>query len=274
MIKFFKMLERQWELDNFVCVGLDSDPAKIPKCVEGESTKDRIIAFNRAIVEATSDCVCAYKPNMAFYEAHVLNGGMEALYQTILDIKSIAPGVPVILDGKRADIDNTNIGYVQELNSLGADAITVNPYLGGEALQPFLDLDKGIIVLCRTSNKGSGEFQNLIVNGEPLYCYVARQVSGVWNKKGNCAVVVGATCPEEELRKVREIIGDMPILIPGIGAQGGDLEKTVIAGQDSWGGGMVINSSRGIIFASNKEDFAEAACRETLKLRDSINSYL
>jgi len=170
---------------------------------------------------------------------------------------------------------------------LRADAITVNPYLGGEAVQPFLECkDKGIFVLCRTSNKGAGEFQDLLisVSGEfggeyihtsrqiPIYQYVAHRVATTWNTNGNCGLVVGATRPDE-LRAVRKIVDDMPILVPGVGAQGGDVEATVKAGVDSNGQGMIINSSRGIIFASSGPDFAEAARRETMRLRDHINQY-
>jgi len=224
--------------------------------------------------------VCAYKPNVAFYEEHGAEG-IEALKRTIADIHDIVPDVAVVLDGKRGDIGNTNNGYVKAaFDYLNADAITVAPYMGEESLAPFLaQKDKGVIVLCRTSNPGAGEFQDLpIALGDghitrPLYEVVASQIAGKWNKNGNCAVVVGATCPDE-LRTVRGIVGDMPILIPGIGAQGGDLEKTVAAGKDSRGRGMIINSSRGIIFASNGADFAEAARRETLKLRDAINAAL
>ena len=273
------MMETQWSRDNFVCVGLDSDFDKIPESAHRSGNEcaldvaNTIVAFNRAIVKATKDLVCAYKLNTAFYEAHGVKG-VSALQRTIHDIHAIAPDVPVILDAKRGDIGNTNVGYAKmAFDFLRADAITVHPYLGAEALEPFLArAENGIIVLCRTSNPGAGEFQDLLVNGEPLYRVVARRVANEWNKNGNCALVVGATCPDE-LREVRGIVGDMPILIPGIGAQGGDVEKTVTAGKDSRGKGMIINSSRGIIFASLDEDFAEAASYETKKLRYLINQY-
>ncbi len=276
---FREMLETQWSRGNFVCVGLDSEFGKIPKSAYRNgnechvSTFNTIVAFNRAIVEATKDLVCAYKPNAAFYEAYG-DEGIGALQRTIADIHAIAPDVPVILDAKRADIGNTNSGYVDAaFGFLRADAITVHPYLGAEALQPFLNrTEKGIIVLCRTSNPGAGEFQDLSVNGEPLFRFVARRVASEWNKGGNCALVVGATYPDE-LREVRALVGDMPILIPGIGVQGGDVEKTVMAGKDSRGYGMIVNSSRGIIFASNEAHFADAARRETEKLHNLINQY-
>ncbi|TSC75883.1 MAG: Orotidine 5'-phosphate decarboxylase [Parcubacteria group bacterium Gr01-1014_30] len=273
---FRQMLEAQWSRGNFVCVGLDSEFGKIPESVKTDRREDYIetvVDFNNKIVEATKDLVCAYKPNAAFYEAHGVEG-MRALRHTIENIHLMAPDVPVILDAKRADIGNTNAGYVDAaFGFLRADAITVHPYLGAEALQPFLArAEKGVIVLCRTSNPGAGEFQDLSVNGEPLYRFVARRVASEWNKNGNCALVVGATYPDE-LREVRGLVSDMPILIPGIGAQGGDVEKTVSAGKNSRGQGMIVNSSRGIIFASKGADFAEVARRETEKLRDLINQH-
>lgn len=299
---FRQLLEAQWSCGNFVCVGLDSEFEKIPESARQSgnecdvSVANTIVAFNRAIVEATKDFVCAYKPNPAFYEARGAEG-IAALQRTIADIHAIAPDIAVILDGKRGDIGNTNNGYVASaFEVMRADAITVPPYLGAESLQPFLARkDKGVIVLCRTSNPGAGEFQDKAITpsqenekhwqlssgprGEqyptcmPLYKYVAYRVSREWNKNGNCALVVGATYPAE-LSEVRKIVGDMPILIPGIGAQGGDVEKTVSAGKDSHGKGIIINSSRGIIFASKGADFADAARRETMKLRDAINNAL
>lgn len=273
------MLEHRWGEDTTICVGLDTVYDKIPECVRCPGGNPvgvgaAIVAFNRAIVEATADLVCAYKPNTAFYEAYGPEG-IVALHDTIVGIHEIAPTVPVILDAKRADIGNTNAGYVTwAFDYLGTDAITVHPTLGAEALEPFLSrADKGVIVLCRTSNPGAGEFQDLIVDDEPLYLKVAGNVATKWNTNGNCAVVVGATYPNE-LRRVRQVVGDMPILIPGIGAQGGDVEQTVKAGRDSRGRGMIINSSRGIIFASSGADFAEAAFRETDKLDDMINQCL
>lgn len=293
---FMKMLEKQWSMGNFVCVGLDSELDKIPRCAQIRNArreldiKETLVQFNRKIVEATRDIVCAYKPNTAFYETYGADG-IEALQQTIASIHTIAPHVPVILDAKRGDIGNTNTGYVRmAFDLLQADAVTLHPYLGSEALEPFLDrADKGIFVLCRTSNPGAGEFQDLTINVPvnsipsfisgrktprtmPLYQYLAYQVSREWNRNGNCALVVGATYPDE-LREVREIIGDMPILIPGIGAQGGDVERTVSAGKNTYEQGMVINSSRAIIFASQNEDFAEIARDKTKALRNLINQY-
>ncbi len=311
------MLEAQWSRGNFVCVGLDSEFGKIPESARRNgnecdvSVANTIVAFNRAIVEATKDLVCAYKPNAAFYEAHG-DEGIGALQRTITDIHAIAPDVPVILDAKRADIGNTNAGYVDAaFGFLQADAITVHPYLGAEALQPFLArAEKGIIVLCRTSNPGAGRLQDrkIALNFEelvelvgdhnqandlsaemgwnyptggyrvPIYQYLALDVSRHWNKNGNCSLVVGATYPEE-LREIRKVVGNMSILIPGIGVQQKDVpldrqvQQVVSAGKDSRGYGMIINSSRGSIFASKGADFAEAARRETEKLRNLINHY-
>ncbi len=274
MRNFMEMLRAKWAEGKFVCVGLDSELEKIPKGVT-ETSETPVITFNRNIIQATRLVACAYKPNIAFY-ADRGEEGLKDLIATISIIKEQAPDVPVILDCKRADIGNTNRGYVKEaFDIIGADAVTVNPYFGEEALQPFLECgDKGVIVLCRTSNKGAAEFQNLSVMVEgvftPLYSRVAYQVCKHWNKLGNCALVVGATAPDE-LACVRSIVGNgFPILIPGIGKQGGDLEKTVNAGKDNNGQGMIINSSSGIIFASSGNDFAEAARLETKKLHDGI----
>ncbi len=270
---FRELLEGRWDTGTLVCVGLDSDFEKIPRTAWGRDYEERILSFNRSIVDATYDLVCAYKPNIAFYEAHG-DDGWSALRQTIWYIHKAAKDVPVILDAKRADIGNTNTGYVQAaFEYLKVDAITVHPYLGREALTPFLEQeDKGIIVLCRTSNPGAGEFQDALVDGVPLYHVVAERVATRWNERGNCALVVGATYPKE-LGEVRQIVGDMPILVPGIGTQGGDVQATVTAGKDSRGRGMIVNSSRSIIFASDGEDFPEAARRETIKLYDLIKQY-
>src|SRR3989344_2941863 len=255
---FREMLEAQWEQGKFLCVGLDSDYEKLPEVVKGDSVRESIVAFNRSLVDATKAHVCAYKPNSAFYEAYG-DQGVAALRETISYIRDSAPEVPVVLDAKRADIGNTNEGYaVAVFDHLRADAVTVHPYLGGEALSPFLQRkEKGIFILCRTSNSGAGEFQDLEVQGTSLYKVVARRTMEAWNGNENCGVVVGATYPEE-LREVRAIVGDMPILIPGVGVQGGDLIKTIHAGKDSCGRGMIICASRAVIFASSGEDFAEA----------------
>ena len=271
---FRQLLEAQWEKGKFLCVGLDSDLDKIPPSAHIDGTRESIVYFNRAIVDATKDLVCSYKPNPAFYEAQG-DEGWKALRETIQYIHEAAPDVAVILDAKRADIGNTNEAYAKSaFDHLHADAITVNPYPGREALLPFLERkDKGVIVWCRTSNGGAGEFQDLTVEGEPLYKTVARHVAEKWNENGNCALVVGATYPDE-LAEVRKIVGDMPILIPGIGAQSGDLEKTVKAGKDGRGRGIIIAASRAVIFASNGPNFAEAAREKATALHGAITKAL
>jgi orotidine-5'-phosphate decarboxylase len=257
--------------NSLLCVGLDSEIGKIPKHItESEHPQS---TFNKTIMDATHDLVCAYKPNTAFYEARGV-GGMEALKRTCDYIREKYPDVLIILDAKRADIGSTNEGYVKfAFDYLGADAITLHPYLGKEALKPFLERkDKGCIILCRTSNPGSGELQDLVTAGRPLYQVIAEKVSREWNDNDNCALVVGATYPDE-LATVRQMVGDMPLLVPGIGAQGGDLEKTVKAGVDIHKTGAVITASRSIIFASSGMDYAQKARDEAQKLRDSINTF-
>lgn len=273
---FISRLEHCWKQSNFVCVGLDPAYELLPTTVKSRSSvEEALFVFNRYIVDATHDLVCAYKPNAAFYEVQGVEG-LRALLRTVQYIKETYPHIPVILDAKRADIDSTNLGYVKAaFDIIRADAITVHPYLGKEALAPFLiRKEKGIIVLAKTSNRGAVEFQDLPIGDsqELLYQVVARQVANTWNSNGNCALVVGATYPAD-LKKVRTIIGDMPILIPGIGAQGAEIAATVAAGKDSRGQGMIINSSRGIIFASKEDDFAQAARKATEQLRTEINRY-
>src|SRR3989338_4688650 len=271
---FKQLLEAQWGKGKFVCVGLDSDLEKIPEAAKLPGVRETLVGFNRAIVDTTKDLVCAYKPNSAFYEAHG-DEGWRALRETIQYINDVAPMVPVILDAKRADIGNTNNGYVASaFDHLHADAITVHPYFGSDALTSFFErTEKGIIILCRSSNPGSGEIQSLKVDGAPLYQVIARMAAGPWNAKGNCSVMVGATFPEE-LAEVRKIVGDMPILIPGVGTQGGDLEKTVAAGKDSRGRGMIISVSRAVIFTSDCADFAERAREKVTALHGAIKAAL
>lgn len=257
--------------NSLVCVGLDSDFAKLP--VHLKSDPDALFTFNKAIIDATADLVCAYKPNSAFYEA-LGHDGMRQLKQTADYLHHSYPDIPIIMDAKRADIGSTNSGYVDSIfDYLGMDAVTLHPYLGKEALEPFLSRsDKGSIVLCRTSNPGSGEFQDLIVDNQPIYEHVAQAVSNSWNSNNNCMLVVGATYPAE-MKQIRSIVGDMMFLVPGIGAQGGDLESVMKAGVDSRNQGMIISSSRGIIFASGGKDFAEAARKQAILLKDEINNF-
>lgn len=272
---FMHLLRAQWDAERFVCVGLDSDLYKIPKCVEQTRFRDTMFEFNRRIIDAmkVNRIAAAFKLNSAFYEAQGPDG-VNALVRTCEYIRNTYSDAVIILDAKRADIGDTNKAYARFAFAIcGADAITVHPYLGREALKPFLErTDKGIIVLCRTSNAGAGEFQDLRLQhgeGEPLYLHVARQVSMEWNKGGNCALVTGGTYPEE-IGNIRKVVGDMPLLIPGIGKQGGDLEKSVRNGRNSQNAGFLINSSSGIIFASSGEDFAEKAVVAARKLHEQI----
>lgn len=257
--------------NSLLCVGLDCEVDKIPDRIRNGPHPQS--TFNKAIIYATQDLVCAYKLNTAFYEARGM-AGIEAMKITCDYLKAHYPNVLIIIDAKRADISNTNIGYAKFVfDYLDGDAVTLQPYLGGEALKPFFDRkEKGILILCRTSNPGAGEFQDLQVSGKPLYQVLADNFVKKWNYNGNCGLVVGATYPTE-LSIVRRIAGDMPILIPGVGAQGGDTEKTVKAGVDSKGRNAIINSSRGVIFASSGADFAAKAREEALKLRNTINTF-
>ncbi len=269
---FLEKLSAAWEKNNsLLCVGLDSELAKLPAHIQGDSTPQ--FSFNKAIIDVTADLVCAYKINSAFYEASGPNG-IQQLKLTADYLRANNPSTPIILDAKRADIGNTNNGYVNFIfDYLDMDAVTLHPYLGREALEPFLNRkDKGVIVLCRTSNPGAGEFQDLIVDGKPLYQLVAKEVARKWNINNNCLLVVGATYPEE-MKTIRSLVGDVPFLVPGVGAQGGDVEAIMRAGLDSRGQGMIINSARDIIFASDAKNFAEAARKKALATRDEINKY-
>ncbi len=277
---FTEKLKTHWNENKFLCVGLDPQIDKLPEVIRKnyKNKAEQIFQFNKAIIDATAEYVCAFKPNSAFYEMYG-SEGFAVLQKTIAYIHENYEAMPVILDAKRGDIGNTNQGYATAaFDILNADAITLHSYLGQEAVQPFLERkDKGIILLVKTSNKGSSEFQNLIIedNGTkmPLYQKVALNISQKWNTYGNCGVVVGATYPEE-LAKVRALVGDIPFLIPGIGAQGGDLQATVTAGKDSKSQGMIINAGRSILFASNDIDYAQAAKKEAQKLYQQIISYL
>jgi orotidine-5'-phosphate decarboxylase len=266
---FLKKLKTNWNNGKFVCIGLDPVSEKLPNHLKGDFFK-----FNKAIIDETADLVLAYKPNSAFYEAEGALG-IEWLKKTCDYINKKYPNVPIILDAKRADIGSTNEGYVKFIfDYLGVDAATLHPYLGREALAPFLARkDKGILILAKTSNPGAGEFQNLSLGGKPLYIHVAKQVANKWNTNGNLGFVVGATYPEE-LANIRKTVGDMPILIPGIGTQGGDLKTTLKVGLTQNKQGVIISSSRAIIFASQGKDFADVAREETLGLHREIQKYL
>ena len=257
--------------NSLVCIGLDPEFSKLPKVIKQKENPQ--FEFNKAIIDATHDLVAVYKPNSAFYEALGAKGIAE-LKMTCDYLRENYPEIPVLLDAKRADIGHTNNGYVAfAYDYLQTDAITVHPYLGSEALKPFLERsEKQIFILCKTSNPGSGEFQDMTIDGKPFYQYVAEKVAKEWNTRGNCSLVVGATY-SEELQTVREIVGEMTILVPGIGTQGGDVEQTVKAGLNAQKTGLLLSSSRGIIFASSGEDFAERAREEATKLKEEINKY-
>jgi orotidine-5'-phosphate decarboxylase len=265
---FMHSLQQTWKThDSLVCVGLDPDPAKFPEHLR--DTPDAVFEFCRAIVDATADLVCAFKPQIAHFAALRAEDTLERL---IAHIHDKYPGVPVILDAKRGDIGSTAQHYVTEaFDRFGADAVTLNPYMGRDSIQPFLDrADKGVILLCRTSNPGGADFQALDCGGLPLYLRVAETIARDWNGHGNCALVTGATWPDE-IRQVRTLVGNMPLLVPGIGAQGGDVEAVMRAGCTADGTGLMINSSRGIIYAGNGEHFAQAARAAADDLRQTIN---
>jgi orotidine-5'-phosphate decarboxylase len=261
---FAKLREAIQRNESFLCVGLDPDPSRLPE-------RD-VAAFNRAIVEATADLVCVYKPNLAFYEALGLQG-MEVLHQTM---EAIPENIPVIGDAKRGDIGSTAQAYARALFDIyGFDAVTVNPYLGGDALAPFLErADKGVFVLCRTSNPGGADLQDRLIGGDgdgrPLYHVVARLARDKWNVHGNVGLVVGATYPEE-LGRIRQLCPNMTFLLPGVGAQGADVAAAVRNALDEEGGGFIITSSRQILYASSGRDYAQAARRAAQALRDEIN---
>lgn len=268
-ISFIESLQAAWkDRNSMLCVGLDPDLSRFPPSLGGRG--GAILAFCREIVDATADLVCAFKPQIAYFAAHQAEDQLE---QLIDHIHRNHPGIPVILDAKRGDIGSTAEQYALEaFERYEADAVTVNPYMGFDSLEPYLKYPKkGVIVLCRTSNPGGSDLQFLQVSEsgqlpEPLYQRVARLAATKWNTTGQMALVVGATFPQE-IAKVREIVGDMPLLIPGIGAQGGDILETVKAGQ---GKAMMINSSRAILYASQGSDFANAARQVALQTRDAL----
>jgi len=269
MSGFIQALGKAWRRsDSLVCVGLDPEIERFPRHLAGQGSP--IFQFNKAIIDATADLVCAYKPQFAHYAAYEAEDQLE---RTIEYIHRSHPDVPVILDSKRGDVGNTAERYaIEAFERYGADAVTVNPYLGGDSLEPYLRrVDKGVIILCRTSNPGARDLQDLKVGERALYQVVAQLAALRWNSRGNCLLVVGATYPEE-LAQVRALVGDMPLLVPGVGAQGGDVARTVRSGQTADGTGLIISSSRGILYASQGQDFASAARAATEKLRGEINA--
>jgi orotidine-5'-phosphate decarboxylase len=269
MSKFVEQLERSWDgNDSLVCVGLDPEIERFPPHVAESASP--IFQFNKAIIDATVDLVCAYKPQFAHYAAYEAEDQLE---RTIDYIHRSYPAIPVILDSKRGDVGNTAERYaIEAFERYHADAVTVSPYLGGDSLEPFLEYeDKGVIILCRTSNPGAGDLQDLEIGGRRLFHIVAELAARRWNSRGNCALVVGATYPRE-LAEVREVVGNMPLLVPGVGAQGADAGQAVQSGQTAAGAGLIISSSRAILYASAGENFASAARDATQKLRDQINA--
>jgi orotidine-5'-phosphate decarboxylase len=271
-VNFIDKLNAAWTRnDSLLCVGLDPDLARFP--AELREQPDGIVKFCKAIIDATADLACAFKPQIAYFAALGAEDQLEAICRYL---RETCPHIPLILDAKRGDIGATAHQYAREaFDRYGADAVTVNPYMGFDSVEPYLEWkDRGVIVLCRTSNAGGSDLQFLDVGGQPLYQHVARLVADKWNKTGQCALVVGATFPEE-LAQVRSIVGEMPLLVPGIGAQGGDIEATVRSGRTAAGAGMMINSSRAILYARPQggEDFAGAARRVALETRDAINQY-
>ena len=270
---FNQQLQSAWASQgSMLCVGFDPDPKRLPPSLQGKP--EGIFEFCREIADATADLVCAFKPQFAYFASQRAEAQLEKL---IKHLKEKYPQIPVILDSKRGDIGSTADHYAMEVfDRYGADAVTVSPYMGFDTIEPYLrHQGKGVIVLCRTSNPGGSDLQflNVSPDGQPLYLHVAKLAAQKWNASGQIGLVVGATFPEE-IAKVRAIVGDMPLLIPGIGAQGGDIDATVKAGAipNKPGTGMVINSSRAILYASSGSDFAQAARTVALTTRAALRA--
>jgi orotidine-5'-phosphate decarboxylase len=270
---FNQQLQSAWASQgSMLCVGFDPDPKRLPQSLQGKP--ESIFKFCRDIADATADLVCAFKPQFAYFASQRAEAQLEKL---IKHLKDTYPHIPVILDSKRGDIGSTADHYAMEVfERYGADAVTVSPYMGFDTIEPYLKHNgKGVIVLCRTSNPGGSDLQflNVSPDGQPLYLHVAKLAVQQWNSSGQIGLVVGATFPEE-IAKVRAIVGDMPLLIPGIGAQGGDIDATVKAGAivNKPGTGMIINSSRAILYASSGSDFAKAARTAALNTRDALRA--
>lgn len=280
MSRFLSRLEAAWaRSDSLVCIGLDPEVERFPSAIAAGASP--IFEFNKAIVDATADLVCAYKPQFAHYASYEAEDQLE---RTIDYIHHRYPHIPVILDSKRGDVGHTAKRYaIEAFERYGADGVTVNPYLGSDSLEPFLEYeDRGTFVICRTSNPGARELQDLRIaaareapwhaerEARKLYQVVAELAATRWNARGNCALVVGATYPLE-LAEVRAIVGAMPLLVPGVGAQGGDIEQAVLHGRTRAGTGLLVSSSRAILYASAGNDFAAAARSAAQALKDSIN---
>jgi orotidine-5'-phosphate decarboxylase len=258
-----RLARAQHASGGLLCVGLDPDPAKLPRDL-AEAGGSPLLAFNRRIVDATADLAAAYKPQIAFYSAL---GAEDQLLASIRYIRERAPAALVILDAKRNDIGNTAEAYAREaFDRYDADAVTVNPYMGEDSVRPFLARpDRGAVLLCRTSNPGAKDFQDLLIDGQPLYRRVAERAAGHWNEHRNLMLVVGATYPRE-MAELRLAHPELPFLVPGIGAQGGDLEATLAAGLDAHGAGLLINSARNIIYAGGGASGAIRSAAADLKM--------
>lgn len=254
---FHAQLEHSWATSNsLLCVGLDPDPARFPALLDG--APDSIYRFCTSIIDATADLVCAFKPQIAHFASHRAEDTLERICSYV---RERYPDVTLVLDAKRGDIGSTAEHYAREaFGRYGAHAVTVNPYLGTDSVLPYFEHGGGVIALCRTSNPGGSDLQDLVSAGEPLYVHTARMVAERWSEHGDCGLVVGATYPGE-LARIRDVVGDLPILVPGIGAQGGDPTAAVAAGARADGRGLIISSSRAIIYASDGDDFADAARR-------------
>lgn len=269
-MKFNDKLQKIWvQSDSLLMVGLDPDPHRMP--ADLAQSPQGLLDFCKGIVDATAGFTCGFKPQIAYFSAI---GAEQVLEQICTYIRLQFPQHVLVLDAKRGDIGSTAQQYAMEaFDRYQADAVTINPYMGMDSAEPYLERgDKGVIVLCRTSNPGGSDLQALNVDGVPLYLKVAEMVANRWNRQNQCSLVVGATFPEE-LAKVRACVGDMPLLVPGIGAQGGDIAATCQAGCDSKGYGMMINSSRAILYASKDNDWLKASARAAEQTRDAINQY-
>jgi orotidine-5'-phosphate decarboxylase len=267
-VSFLAQLDRSWATSrSLLCVGLDPDPARFPSALD--LGHDAVLRFCTEIVDATADVVCAFKPQIAYFASQREERALERLCAYI---RERYPDVTLILDAKRGDIGSTAEHYAREaFGRYGAHAVTVNPYLGGDSVVPFFAHGGGVIALCRTSNPGGDDLQSLDCGGAPLYVRVAEMVAGEWAAHGECGLVVGATYPDE-LRRVRDVAGDLPILVPGVGTQGGDPRAVVDAGATADGRGLIISASRTILYASSGDDFAEAARAAAIDLRRATSS--
>ncbi|NND75748.1 MAG: orotidine-5'-phosphate decarboxylase [Ilumatobacter sp.] len=265
---FHEQLDRSWTASgSMLCIGLDPDPARMPRPLDG--LDDAIERFCREIVDATADLVCAFKPQFAHFASQRAEPALERLCGYI---RETYPDVTLVLDAKRGDIGSTAEHYAREaFGRYGAHAVTVNPYLGTDSVEPFFDHDGGVIALCRTSNPGGGDFQSLVADGEPVYIHVARRVADQWSQLGDCGLVVGATYPSE-LAEVRAVAPDLPLLVPGIGAQGGSPATAAEHGTDRHGRGLMVSSSRSVLYASSGADFAEAARAEAERLASAVRT--